>query len=357
MAHFNYTHRFALALLQGRLGVENPHLSWLNEFVPTDNPKLYAENHGLGAILSVMPFLFLPAHYLTALIAGTCVAFFYLLGGIDASSTARRIVLALFPVFGTWSWATLGFAGTPVYAQGFGMIGQAGALYFTLRDRRPVIAGCFFALAFGNRTELILTLPVYLLLLKRDRLRFLIVPVILAALTASHNYARFHNPLEFGYHRQHLMQEGWCQHGLFSLYPVLENLYHTFLQGLIIVNRVIQPSPWGFSIFLASPFLFLLFREGGKYKAAAWTAIGILMVALLCHCSQGGWGYSSRYAMVLLPWMFLIVSGNGTGKLTTNEIALFSVSVAISAFATWLFLWTHHIELSNLVALWRTSFA
>jgi hypothetical protein len=104
----------------------------------------------------------------------------------------------------------------------------------------------------------------------------------------------------------------------------------------------IRPSPWGCSIFLASPFLFLLFREPGKYKAAAWTAIGLLAAMLLCHCNQGGWQFSSRYAMTLLPWMFLIVAGNG--KLTVIEGTLFAVSVAINGLAAWLFLWTSAIH-------------
>jgi len=58
---------------------------------------------------------------------------------------------------------------------------------------------------------------------------------------------------------------------------------------------------------------------------------------LLSHCNQGGWQFSSRYAMTLLPWMFLILAGNG--KLTVIEGTLFAVSVAINGVATWLFLW------------------
>ena len=45
------------------------------------------------------------------------------------------------------------------------MLGELGALYFTLVRPRPLAAGAFFALAFGNRTELILTAPVFLYLL------------------------------------------------------------------------------------------------------------------------------------------------------------------------------------------------
>src|SRR5437868_15399181 len=61
MAHFNYTHRLALALLDGRLGIED-HPSWLNELVLIDGGRYYTGNYCLGAILSVIPFLFVSPH-------------------------------------------------------------------------------------------------------------------------------------------------------------------------------------------------------------------------------------------------------------------------------------------------------
>jgi hypothetical protein len=45
---------------------------------------------------------------------------------------------------------------------------------------------------------------------------------------------------------------------------------------------------------------------------------------------------------MILPWMFLILAGNG--RLSVIEVALFAVSVAINGVATWLFLWTGKIH-------------
>jgi hypothetical protein len=106
----------------------------------------------------------------------------------------------------------------------------------------------------------------------------------------------------------------------------------------------LHPYGFGCSIFIASPFLFLLFREGGKYKAAAWIAIGLLTAALWCHGNPGGWQFSYRYGMTLLPWMFLLLSGNGPARISANEFSLFAVSVAINAAATYQFLWTNLIH-------------
>src|SRR5437764_1450886 len=173
------------------------------------------------------------------------------------------------------------------------LLGEAGALFFTLVRSSPFVAGAFFALAFGNRTELILILPIFLYLwftipdgtepirlsnivqrLRKkapDLISFLVLPVTLGILTAEYNFARFHSIFDFGYARLPLaLQEPWYQHGLFSLHAIPGNIYHMLFKGIgdtIPKFPYILPYGFGCSIFIASPFLFLLFREGGKYKA------------------------------------------------------------------------------------------
>ncbi len=47
-------------------------------------------------------------------------------------------------------------------ALGLALLGETAALYFTLVRPSPFLAGAFFTLAFGNRTELLLTAPFFL---------------------------------------------------------------------------------------------------------------------------------------------------------------------------------------------------
>src|SRR5437762_14258801 len=138
----------------------------------------------LGAVLSMIPIALLqkarlihnfPAHVLASLIAGCCVYFFFQLAkafganysSLEPSSLGRRILLALFPVFGTWTWCNLGFGGAWQIALGLALLGQIAALYFVLVEFRPFLAGAFFALALGNRTELVLCLPIFVYFLIR----------------------------------------------------------------------------------------------------------------------------------------------------------------------------------------------
>ena len=379
----DYTNQIASALLRGHLGLREKPPDWLNEMIPQG--ERYYSAFPLGAVLSMVPIALLqkagwihnfPGHVLAALIAGLCVYFFFELSkafGADYSShkstsLVRRILLALFPIFGTWTWCNLGFGGAWQIALGLALMGQAAALYFSLVRPSPFVAGAFFALAFGNRTELLITLPLYLYFLWRQPngttvnwknfkrgfrenmpmlARFLSIPIILALLTAAYNFARFHSIFDFGYiHIPEVRDEPWYEHGLFSIDAIPWNMYTMLFQGFESISYFpyIQPNGFGCSIFLASPFLCLLFRQGGRYKVVAWVVIALLTLVLWCHGNPGSWQFSYRYAMVLLPWMFLLLTGNGPAKITVSEIFLFAVSVAINALAMWQFLWTDQIQ-------------
>ena len=372
---FDYTSRIASVLLQGDLGLRNPAPSWLNEMVPA-NGRYYSV-FPLGAVLSMLPVAVLqklklihdfPGRALAALIAALTAWFLFHLSVIGTKSIPKRILLSLVLIFGTWTWCNLGFGGAWQLALGLAVLGQVAALYFILVKFRPLLAGGFFALAIGNRTELALCLPIFIYFLvrrvapdsrdlkslvqqSREKLRvfiyFLIVPVALGLLTAFYNYARFHSIFDFGYsHIPNVLQEPWYQHGLFSLHAIPWNVNKMLFEGFRDAPNFpfITFYPFGCSIFLASPFLFLIFREGGPHKTVAWIAIGLLTFALWAHGNPGGWQFSYRYAMVLLPWMFLLLLGNGPAKISVIELSLFVVSITINALATYQFLWTTEIH-------------
>jgi hypothetical protein len=382
----DYTNQIASALLHGQLGLHEKPPDWLNEMIPWEGR--YYSAFPLGAVLSMLPVALLrstgliqsfPGHVLAALIAGLCVYFFFQLAkalGPNYSSLKspavgglpRRIMLALFPIFGTWTWCNLGFGGAWQIALGLGLLGQTAALYFTLVRPSPFVAGAFFTLAFGNRTELLITLPLYLYLFWRQPngrvfnwknlkrgvqensrmlIRFVSLPATLALLTAAYNFARFHSIFDFGYiHIPEVAQEPWYQHGLFSIQAIPWNIHTMLFQGFESLDYFpyIAPNGFGCSIFLASPFLCLLFRQGGQHKVLAWIAISLLTLVLWLHGNPGSWQFSYRYAMILLPWMFLLLVGNGPANISVPEISLFVVSVAINAIATWQFLWTDQIQ-------------
>jgi len=382
----DYTLEIASALLRGDLGLREKPPEWLNEMIPYGHR--YYSAFPLGAVISMVPVALLqkaslihnfPARILGALIAGACVYFFFQLAkafGPDYSSLkpkplVRRILLALFPVFATWTWCNLGMGGAWQIALGLALLGETAALYFTLVRPSPFVAGAFFALAVGNRTELLITAPFYLYLFWRrsnenaasqsrtTRIKqglrvnasmvidFLTLSLALVLLTAAYNFARFHSIFDFGYfHIPEVRDEPWYEHGLFSVHSIPWNVHKMVFAGFRDDPDFpfLSFDPFGCSILLSSPFLFLLFRNGGRYRVICWIAIALLTFILWCHGNPGGWQFSYRYAMILLPWMFLLITGNGPPTITVTEISLFAVSVAINATATWLFLWTDKIQ-------------
>ncbi|PYK32148.1 MAG: hypothetical protein DME57_00950 [Verrucomicrobia bacterium] len=373
--HFDYTTRIASALLEGHVGLQKPAPSWLNEMVPAQGH--WYSVFPLGAVLSMLPVAVLqkvhliknfPGRGLAAITAALCAWFFYQLSIFGTKSLTRRIVLSLALIFGTWTWCNLGFGGAWQIALGCALLGQIAALYFVLVDPRPIVAGAFFALAVGNRTEIVLCLPIFLYLLLRQIapeaksladlaqqaraksrvfLYFLIFPVALGFFSALYNYARFHSFFDFGYaHIPGVLKEPWYQHGLFSFHAIPWNIHKMLFEGFRDnpIFPYISFFPFGCSIFLASPFLFLIFREGGLHKIAIWIAIALLTFALWMHGNPGGWEFSYRYAMVLLPWMFLLIASNGPPKISVIECSLFVVSVTINAVAMYQFLWTNKIH-------------
>src|SRR5437016_11303698 len=173
--HFDYTSRIASALMQGDLGLREPAPSWLNEMVPAKGRQYSV--FPLGAVLSMVPVAVLqkvnlikdfPGRALAASIAALSIWFLFRLSVVGTKSMPKRILLSLVPIFGTWTWCNLGLGGAWQIALGLALMGQTAALYFSLVRPSPFVAGAFFTLAFGNRTELLISLPFYLYFLWRQ---------------------------------------------------------------------------------------------------------------------------------------------------------------------------------------------
>lgn len=368
--YYDYTLRIAGAMLDGKVGLDEQPPEWLNEMIP-HNGKYYSA-FPLGSVLVMMPLAVLqklhvikvfPGTFLAALLASIITLFSFLLSAKYSDNLWRRIVLALFPALATWMWANLAFAGAWHIALGFAVAGQFAALYFTLIKPKPFWAGLFFAIAFGNRTEIILLAPLFFYLLYKTKQeqdpefklsqildRFVAIPIALGVGTLIYNYSRFGKPFDFGYARiPGVLDEPWYEHGIFSIHAISGNAYAMLIESW---NRIpnfpyLVPTGFGGSILLSCPFLILLFRRGANDSQLKWlavAAIAVLTLVLWLHGNPGGWQISYRYAVELLPWMFVILLESSPKKVTALEALLFLLSVAINAYSTWLFLRTNYIN-------------
>ena len=274
-----------------------------------------------------------------------------------------------------WTWTNLAFEGAWQLAIGFAFVGEVGAVHYSVFERRPFIAGAFFALAFGNRTEVLLTAPIFLYLLNRngrketekldndesesantlnrnivDALWFCLIPFVLGVATLIYNYLRFHSFTDFGYARiPGVLNEPWYNHGIFSLTYIPRQAWEMLWKPwrFVDVFPYLVPNGFSSSILWSSPFLLFLLRSGSRDKVLkylSWVAIALLTFLLWIHGNSGGWQFGYRYATVLLPWVFVILLEASSKKISPLEWAVYVFSFAMNAYATWLFHWTDYIK-------------
>ncbi len=238
-------------------------------------------------------------------------------------------------------------------ALGWAVLGQLAALYFTTVKPQPWLAGIGFALAFGNRTELILTAPLFTALLWQTRpgwravASFSVIPMALGLATLGYNAARFGSPLDFGYgHIPGVLNEPWYRHGIFSLSAIPYNIEHMLLQGWRPIAQAPYYIPAGFggSILLASPFFLALVHwpTGHNRRRLAMAALATvgLTIVLWLHGNPGGVQYSYRYGLILLPWLLVWAVEVLPANISRKEIILLSLSVGLTLIASYLFLAT-----------------
>jgi len=381
-AYYDYTFRVAENILRGTIAFTEKQSTWLNEFVSVDG--FYYSVFPFGAVLSMVPFAFLktgglitemPSALIAALCAGVSAAFLLLIARSYDISRSRIILMSLGILFGTWTWTNVTMGGAWQLALGLALVGLLGAIYFTVYNRHPMLAGAFFALAFGNRTEILLTAPIFLYLLYRPNPTsnsperelnpdvepnahgnvracavFCAIPFVLGISTLIYNYVRFDSITDFGYARiPGVLNEPWYNHGIFSVYYIPRQFWEMVLRlwEFRPTFPLPMPNPFSSSILISSPFLLFAFRTGARdkiLKYLCWVAVLIICVMLWMHGNSGGWQFGYRYAIAVLPFLFVIMLESSPKKVTALEWGAYTVAFILNAYATWLFHWSSYLR-------------
>ena len=364
---YDQTFLIAGQFLQGQLGVEGPR-GWL-EFVPGE--FVHYSVFPLGAVLTMLPAAAakyfgwiqeVPVQACAALIGSGAGFFSYRLSANAGVHPAQRALLSIFLVFGTWLWANVENGGAWQLALGFALVGELGALYFSLIRPRAILAGIFFALAFGNRTELILLAPLFLFLLCgsanvwpissekwRRILGFCIAPCILGFATLAYNQARFLSPFDFGYERiPFLLDDPFYAGGFFSWRGIEPNFRTMFLMPWASQADFpwIRPSGTGESIFMVSPFLLLCFRARARNRlhwALSWLSIAVLTMVLFLHGNAGGYQFGYRYGIILLPFFLWILIESSPRKPGWLDLTLLAASLVLNGYSVYAFYWARTV--------------
>lgn len=206
-------------------------------------------------------------------------------------------------------------------AQSLNMVFCTLAILFAVRDKR-VLSFAMVALAVGCRPfSILLFVPLLVFFIEEDmrekslpfwkallsQWKLLLLPALIGGCYMWYNYARFHNPFEFGHTYLPEFNRGEPQ---FSAAFLWRNLKKIFRPVTLDANFALKyPVHDGFLFFAANPFFLLLLTRLKKLRPYQWTALICMvlnLVLLLTHRTFGGWQFGARYTVDLLSYALLI---------------------------------------------------
>lgn len=216
--------------------------------------------------------------------------------------------------------------------------------------RRPGWAGVAFALMLTTRPSM-----VGLAVIGFDRwwtqrrtksaaFMFLAPLALAVMLLAWHNWARFGDPLEFGYRFLEVRWQARVQeHGWFSPRYLSKNLYCLFgLRPRISFEPFdVRVSIHGLALWIASPWVWAVAwaRSRGRECWTLWIAIALVAAVSLLYQNTGQVQFSYRFA---LDWLIPFVVLLGLGDVDRRPLAFRLLVIAsIGIHAMGAYRWIH----------------
>ncbi|WP_129627353.1 hypothetical protein [Candidatus Oscillochloris fontis] len=234
------------------------------------------------------------------------------------------------------------------------------AIWLAISTRKAYLAGLALALAMLGRPHVALMLPLLMAIELQHRgwgawsdwRKWLgwgiatIAPMGLAVLfLLSYNYARFDNPLDFGYLTQNVnpsLTADLQTYGQFHSFYIPHNLWVMLLAGPVwdAERRMIVPSLEGMSILFTTPALIMLAwaRQPRTLVVGAWVAVGLLLIPLMSYYNTGWWQFGYRFSLDLLPSALVLLALAAKTRVGWPMRVLILLGVVSNAWGTWWFL-------------------
>jgi len=227
-------------------------------------------------------------------------------------------------------------------------------VYLVASDRaaRPWLAGLALGIAVSCRPHLLLAAPLFLIAWwrggkdPRKLVAFAIPLVVIGLLLATHNYARFGSPFEFGHRFLDIRwQTRMQQSGQFAAKYVGRNL-----RCALWLMPQLQPS-WpfakvsihGMAAWLASPWLLAFFCRDTQATAPTaeprwpfWLCAALVAAVPLGYHNSGQLQFSYRFALDWLPFVTAALALGGAFERRWVQVLVLA-GVAINLHGAWWF--------------------
>ncbi len=293
------------------------------------------------------------------------VALMYnLLGVVQVSKLAQRWLTVLFAA-GTVHWYVAAIGSYWFNAHVVAVLFVTLYARETLGRGRGCPAGLWLALAGLARPTVLFAAPFFVVwtwIKRRDASSFLWALIsfgfVLALGVGAHlayNAARFGAPLNFGYAYVQGAENitiAYAHYGGFNLRFVPFNLYVSLLRPPDVLSHFpfLRPSPWGMSIFFATPaflYIFATFRRIGQdailsdckpIVIASWAGLMGVMVPLWMYHNTGSLQFGYRYSLDAAPFLMLLIAIGMQGQMNWLKRGLVIASILINwAGMAWMF--------------------
>lgn len=274
------------------------------------------------------------------------------LTSLIAFSIKRQKALAI------WSGLLVGAGSIIWYLSSTGSswyLGQVSAAFFitaaiyeALNKKRPFLVGIFIGAAFLSRLHTILTIPLFLYLLK-DKFWFKkyfflglgILPFV--SFNFYYNFIRFGTIFDKAYVLiPGLAQESWYQDGLFNLSNIPNHLkvIFTALPKFSSSFPFVTPSWAGLAIWITTPaFVYSLFAKiKDRLIQVSWLVIILISLVIFSHGTTGFTQFGYRFAVDFYPALTLVTINGASQahKLSWHHWLLLGIGVLVNL---WGVLW------------------
>lgn len=339
----DYINPLAQALLQGRLDIPNPAMTY---DLVLYNGRWYMTWGALAAVVHIPLQLlaggrYVPALYTSLLFGSLTVGIvWWMLERIrkdwfGKAQACHSVAFAFLYAFGTMQYylSTVGsiWQVNQVVSTFFGVLGTAVILKKKRSIRDYMVSSAFYGIALLGRPTagLLIVISISLLFneIKQKQIIVVLLPILAAvSILFAYNAARFGNPFETG-HRFLTEAPDLAakrqQYGMISPIYVPTNVWHMIVAPPRISWKNgprLDIDLMGNSIFLLSPLLLLALGTLPRIRSkpivkAAWLGIAVTAAASLLYYNTGWMQFGYRYALDFSFLLVMLVYFWSTGRI------------------------------------------
>lgn len=284
------------------------------------------------------------------------VLVFILLGRLNISGLAKKLLLTVFFAFGTVHFSAAATGTTWFFEHIIAVFFLLLALIENFGKKRSLLLGLFFSASVLSRQTTLLSLPFFLFFLKKGisnekffkkSLIFFIGALPLFLFNAYYNFARFGNIFDDGRYYMYLNYVNSFSPYTFArignpgfvtkmldLRNIPLNLYTLFFMPPDFSTRFpfVTPSPYGLSVIITSPiFFYTILAKRNFTTKVSWLAVLLVAIGDFLWFAQGWVQFGYRYLLDFIPFLMILLAF-GIKKFSNFTYTLLIWSVIVNAW-------------------------